>query len=59
MSPARQGRPRGLHVRACTCGRRVTARRGKKTAKCTCGKTVRMTSKQSPPRKVFNGYLDK
>lgn len=58
MSPVRQGRPLGLRVRACTCGRRVTARRGKRIAKCECGKTVRMTGK-SPPRKAFNGYLDK
>ncbi len=59
MTTRRQGRPRGLRVRTCTCGRRVAAKRGQKTATCMCGKTVKLTSKRSPPRKVFNGYLDK
>lgn len=53
----KRGRPRGLRVGLCACGRHVTTNDGKKRVTCPCGKIVVIGARKPRASGVFKGYL--
>lgn len=58
MKP-RRGRPPGLRVGTCHCGRHITVTdRKQKTVTCECGATVTLGTRKPRASGVFQGYLE-
>lgn len=56
---ARRGRPPGLRVATCECGKHITiADKKQKTVTCECGAVVTIGTRKPRASGVFQGYLE-